>query len=314
MKASDFWKNFKLGEELSVAGAFIYNGLRRYHEMQSLDYTDELFEFLYELSVGFERLLKIAVVLYEHDSSVNQDELERSLMTHNHLALLERLRNKTQCKLGKTQIELLSLLSTFYKALRYDRYSLASAYDAKKERQEIFNWLGKNLKVEFNVKTPLIGNDNEDRYRSFVRRTTLTISRTIYKIIRERAVVCNLYTYELRHGSKAESVFLREVDISDEDVLWKELLIFLMNTKLSSGYLDFLRSIEPLDFDPALIEDYLDCFQSDTGKALVIDELEYYYSEMEDKGERLGLMRNIGAKNLYFESDDNDSSEQDLFI
>lgn len=125
-------------------------------------------------------------------------------------------------------------------------------------------------------------------------------------------MVCNLYTYELRHGSKAESVFLREVDISDEDVLWKELLIFFMNTKLSSGYLDFLRKIEPLDFDPALIGDYLECFQSDTGKALVIDELEYHYSEMEgDKGERLGLMRLIGAQNLYFESDDNDSSEQD---
>jgi len=35
-----------------------------------------------------------------------------------------------------------------------------------------------------------------------------------------------LFTYELRHGSKAENVLLREVNIADEDILWKELLIF----------------------------------------------------------------------------------------
>lgn len=63
MKPAQFWKNFKLGEEVSVSGAFIYNGMRRFHEMRKLDYTDEVFEVLYNLSVGFERLLKIAVVL-----------------------------------------------------------------------------------------------------------------------------------------------------------------------------------------------------------------------------------------------------------
>ena len=61
MKAADFWKNFKLGEEISVSGAFIYNGLRRYHEMRKLDFTDEVFEFLYDVSIGLERLLKIAL-------------------------------------------------------------------------------------------------------------------------------------------------------------------------------------------------------------------------------------------------------------
>jgi hypothetical protein len=49
MNPSDFWKNYRLGEEISVSGNFIYNGLRRYHEMKSLDFTDELFEFLYDL-------------------------------------------------------------------------------------------------------------------------------------------------------------------------------------------------------------------------------------------------------------------------
>ena len=79
MTPSEYWKNFRLGEEIHISGAFIYNGLRQFHELKSLDIADELFEFLYELSVGLERLLKIAVVLYEHTDTVDQDELERSL-------------------------------------------------------------------------------------------------------------------------------------------------------------------------------------------------------------------------------------------
>jgi hypothetical protein len=123
---------------------------------------------------------------------------------------------------------------------------------------------------------------------------------------------CNLYTYELRHGSKSESVFLREVNISDEDVLWKELLVFLMNTKSSSGYLEFLRGITPLDFDPALVGDYLDCFKSDASKAFVIDELEHHYSEMEGNvGERIELMGVIGAPKVCFDMEDEDYDEDE---
>ena len=92
MNPSNFWKNFRLGEEIHIAGVFIYNGLRRFHELKKLDFSDELFEFLYELSVGFERLLKIAVILYEHNDSTDQQELERSIITHNHLELVHRLR------------------------------------------------------------------------------------------------------------------------------------------------------------------------------------------------------------------------------
>src|SRR5437868_2212062 len=34
MKPVDFWKNFKLGEELSVSGTFLYNGVRRFQELK----------------------------------------------------------------------------------------------------------------------------------------------------------------------------------------------------------------------------------------------------------------------------------------
>ena len=69
MNPSDFWKNFRLGEEIHISGTFIYYGLRRFHELRKLDFDDELFEFLYELSVGLERLLKSAVSYPRSSSS-----------------------------------------------------------------------------------------------------------------------------------------------------------------------------------------------------------------------------------------------------
>jgi hypothetical protein len=50
--------------------------------------------------------------------------------------------------------------------------------------------------------------------------------------------------------------------------------------------MEFLRSIEPLEFDPALADDYSQCFQSDAAKAFVVDELETLYGELEKPGER----------------------------
>lgn len=307
MKPYEFWKNFRLGEEVHVSGAFIYNGLRRFHELRKLDYEEELFEFLYELSVGLERLLKIAVVLSEHTDLSDQVELEKSLVTHNHLKLVARLRKHVDLKFGMVHNDLLCLLSTFYKSLRYDRFTLDSVFEGRKEAKAIQGLLSKHLQVEFLNDDSLFGVDNDDRYRKFIRRTVLKITGEVYGIIRDRAMHYNLYTYELRHGSKAESVFLRKVDISNEDILWKELLIFFMNVKADTGYLQFLKETLPLEFDPALVSDYLDCFKSDSSKGGVMDELEHYYEEMDrdERRERLERIQAIGA-NLIFDCDDDE--------
>jgi hypothetical protein len=187
MKPTGFWKNFKIGEELSVSGSFIYNGLRRYHEMQQLDFTDEIFDFLYNLSAGFERLLKIAIVLFEHSSSTEQDELERSLITHSHLDLLSRLRKHVEVNLGPPQIDLLALLSKFYKAFRYDRFLLASVFSGKNERDALCDLLRKYLNEDIPSKPSIFGTENKERYRKFIHRNALKISRKLYCIIKDRA-------------------------------------------------------------------------------------------------------------------------------
>ena len=80
----------------------------------------------------------------------------------------------------------------------------------------------------------------------------------------------------------------------------------MMNTDSSSAYLEFLRSIPPLNFDPELIDEYLDCFQSDSAKALVADELEAHYAELPDKGKRLYLMKIIANPRASFDTEDED--------
>lgn len=311
MNQTEFWKNFRLGEEIQISGTFIYNGLRRFHEISKLDREDELFEFLYQLSVGLERLLKIGVVLFEHTEECNQKELEKSLKTHNHQELVSRLSNHVDLQLSTPHYDLLVLLGTFYKTLRYDRFMLSSVYSGAREAKAIQALLAKHLQVELPQNTSYFGVDNDDGYRKFIQRTVQKITRNVYQAIENRARALNLYTYELRHESKAESVFLRKLDINDEDVLWKELLIFFMNAEPSTGYLKLLKATQPLDFDPALVFDYLNCFKSDAYKAGVMDELDHYYEEM-DKTERNKRLELIGAigNNLFFSEDDIDDNDE----
>lgn len=310
MKPDEFWKNFRLGEELAISGNFIYDGLRRFHEMKRLDHDEELFDFLYHVSVGLERLTKIAIVLCEHKATTDQEVLEKSLITHNLNDLIARLKTSSPINLGKSHNGLISILTTFYNSLRYDRFTLASSFSGRKERKAMVGWLEKSLNITLDHGNTLFGIDNPERCRKFVRRTILKISRQIYEVIQKEARRLNLYTYELRHASKAESVFLREVDIANEDILWKELLVFFMNTRSSSGYLRFLREIEPLDFDPALADEYLACFSSDSAKAMVMDELEHHYSELEGGSRsRLETMAIINAPNVHFDDEDEDGEE-----
>jgi hypothetical protein len=250
-----------LNEEVAISGAFIYNGLRRFYEIKNLDRADDLFEVLYYLSIGLERLLKIAVVLLEHTDSGDQDSIEKSLITHNHLDLLHRIKQHIDLNLSTPHNELIGLLSTFYKTFRYDRFSLTSVFEVNKEKNALCGFLGKHLHVEFPQSKLRMVVPNEARYRKFIRKTVIKLSRVIYEVVETRATELGLYTYELRDGSKAQTVFLGKADISAEDFLWKELLVFFMNTKSKSEYLQFLRSIPPIDFDPELVADYLDCFQ-----------------------------------------------------
>jgi hypothetical protein len=306
MNKDQAWKNFNLGEELHVSGAFIYTGLRRFHEMRTLNNTDELFEFFYNISVGIERLLKIAVVLLEHDPNSDQKKFERSLKTHNHPDLLKRVRKHAEMSLAGPHNEFLALLGSFYKTLRYERFTLISAYRLDREREALIEFLGNRFQPNIGKESSLFPIPNDARYRKYIRDIVTRISSEVFGVVARRASDLNLYTYELRDGSKAQTVFLGEADFQSEDVLWKELLIFFMNTKSNSGVIEFLRSIEPLELDPELATEYLECFQSDVAKASAVGEVDTLYEDLENREERLKQIHLIGNPKVCFDSDDPD--------
>lgn len=224
--------------------------------------------------------------------------------------LFERIQKHVTINVGSPHIDFLSLLARFYKQMRYGRFSLSSVTDFHRERDELCRFLSRHLpEVTFPEQPSMLGIENDERFPKFIRKVVLKLSATLYDIVKKRTHELNLGTDELRHGSKAETVFLGEADIPAEDVLWKELLIFFMNTKTTSGYLKFLREIPPLDFDPGLIDDYLDCFQSDAAKAYVMGELETHYEDLSNKRERLQTMQIIGSPNVYFPDDEEEEGE-----
>lgn len=223
MKPAEWWKNFRLGEELSVCGAFIYNGLRRFHELHKLDHADDLFEVFYQFSIGIERLTKIAIVLLEHDDAGDQEAFEKFLETHNHQKLLARIQRRKPLKLSNHENAFLHLLTGFYENLRYDRFSLRSSLSLGKEKHALFDFLEKHLHAEFKARTSILGHENTDQYKKFLRTIAVKIAGALYEVVKQRATELNLYTYELRSASKAETVFFGKADIPAEDVLWKEL-------------------------------------------------------------------------------------------
>ena len=203
MKQSQYWQNFELGKELEIAGGFVYDGLRNLHEMETLHYETEIFGVLYNLSVGLERFLKVAVVLLEYDDEVDHSEYEKSLITHNHLDLLNRIKKHRQLSLGKVHNEVLSLLGTFYKSYRYDRYSIRTVEELSKEKRALLVLLEKHLHIDISDNPPLEVVRNGWNIKKFIGRASGTILNALYEVISDAARSKNIYTYEIRYLSKA---------------------------------------------------------------------------------------------------------------
>jgi len=307
MRQSEFWKNFHLGTEIDIAGTFIYNGLRRLHEMESLYHESEVFEVLYNLAVGVERLLKVAVILIEHEDSVDQEAFEESLITHSHQELMRRVRTKHDLKLSAPHNEFLDILGRFYKTLRYGRYTLGADHTA--EKKLLHRYIEKCLEIKVEDDFPFQITPNDDRIRKLIGKRVGMLTKGLYEVIVVEATRLGIFTYEIRSDSKAEKIFVRErFEFMAEDVLWKELLVFFLNAQEQSGVMKFMKSIEPLPFDPELTSEYLQCFGSEEKKLAVLDELESVYKDVENVKTRLRMLDVIGNSSFSFHDDDCDDN------
>ncbi|MBX3490501.1 hypothetical protein [Parvibaculum sp.] len=294
MKAEEFWKNFNLGTELDISGRFLYDGLYAFHLMENFTREEDAFEVLYSVAVGVERLIKIALILSNHDKSTDREAFESELITHSHQELLYRLAVSHPINIGKVHHDFVAMLADFYKSSRYGRYSLASAAAPTKERDDLIAFLEKHLHIEIDVTTMFGVTKNNLKIRKFFGKVVSKIALPIYKIIYEEAGRLKLYTYEVQYGTKASKIFtFKRFDFFDEDILQAELLTYFMSDKASGPNSQLLREeAEALPFDPAEEQDYMLALRSERKKLMILDQLDALYEEhVSDVANRLELMR-----------------------
>ncbi len=298
-----FWKNFRLGTELQISGSFIYNALYFFDQMEHFCNDEEIFEFLYNTSVGLERLEKITVILLEHDTFINQMEFEKTLITHNHLELLDRIKKKKDVKLGKVHNKFIQLLSNFYKSMRYNRYNLSSAYEPNQDRLEFVNLIQEELEIEIIIDM-IFATPNDERIKKFIGKLIGKIVTQLYQIVTEQSRNLNMYTYETAYNSKSYKIFMcREFTFQKENLFKKEILVHLLNSNNNDNFLEFIKSLEPISLDVGISHEYVKYLLDPHKNIQMVSELESIYEDNFDK-ERMEIVDLIGKNNVYFDFED----------
>lgn len=314
MRPDEYWKNFNLGTELDIAGRFLFNGLQAFHEMEHFASEEDAFEFLYSVAVGVERLLKIAVILTEHDNAIDQESFEKSLITHTHQELALRLRAPHGLKFPARENEFIALLGRFYTSQRYGRYSLDSVFAPTQERDELVKFLEKHLDIKIDTSGWLTITPNERKHRKFIGKVVSKIVNPVHKIVEDEARRLNIYTYEIDYRSKASKIFLsRKFDFEDEDILQAELMAYFLSNEACGPNAQLIRDlIKPLPFDPALEGEYLAALRSDKKKITVLDELEAHYEDITNFKERRALLEASTLENLTYGEEDEDIEDIEI--
>ncbi|MBI6486506.1 hypothetical protein ETG59_11880 [Proteus mirabilis] len=319
MNKQEYWQNFNLGNELDIACNFLYDGLNNFHQIQHFGYETEIFNFLYNISVGVERFLKIAIILVEYNNIVEQDSFEKSFITHNHSDLMARYKKNRNINLAPMHNDFLMVLSKFYKTYRYDRYGLNSV-QAKTEKDLFLDYLYKydailKEKHFFDLDDEIIS--NSEKTKLFIGKVLSNIILQLYDSIVKSSRGKNIYTYEIRYNSKASYLLHRKkFNFIDKDIMWKELIIFILNTDKSNYYLKFIKNIEPLDLDIALLKDYISSFNSTVHDSVILDELEHLYSKSVrnfDIHERLEKLSILAHPYAILAEDEDEDEDEDFY-
>lgn len=302
MNKNEYWKNFSLGTELETSGIFIYNGLKQINDLKNYEYAEDVFEVLYNLSVGLERLMKIVIFLTEHQDYANQEALEKSLITHNLDCLRDRIEINHKLELNDIQKEFIVLLTTFYNKHRYDRFNFNELNDYTKDQDAFIKFLCNKLRILVSNESLSATLKNTKQIKKFLAKIILNISINLYEVIESTARALNIYTYELRPNGKAYRIFIyKDFNFELHTVLKKELLIALINNK-NSNVIKFIKSIKSLPFDKQDENEIISMLLSDNNLEDYFDALETFYEELDNKKERLDTLEAIGIKGVEFDS------------
>ena len=252
------YKNFNMVVELDIAGEFIYNGIHEIYRVSHFANDGSTFTALYDTSVGIERLQKIVYVLWGMDDYVDEKEFEKSLITHSHTDLRDKIIQLVNAKGEKLEFcsrenAFFNILDSFYNHARYMRFNIEGDWNAE------LKLLGKFAEDNDLIDQSMdLCQENylivSEKFKEIIGRTIGSIAHKYYRLIKEGSNRNITYTYELRSGSKAEKVFAGEYKKNslmreqlDESVAFKELLVFFRKMQHKNAFIKFIDEIEPLD-------------------------------------------------------------------
>lgn len=313
------YKNFNMVVELDIAGEFIYNGIHGINELSFFSNYGPTFTAIYSIAVGIERLQKIVYVLWGMDDFKDKEEFEKSLITHSHTGLRDKInsilrREKLEISFNKRENAFLSLLTTFYKSARYMRFNVEEEWD--KEVQLLKEYIDTYINNEDleNIdegKVNIFFGDYPEateRIKEHLGRVVGSISKKYYELVKIGSSRNGTYTYELRNDSKAFKVFLNKHKKNsltkrqiEEQIALKELLIYLRCSKKKNAFLKYIDNIEPLSFDPNSIIGYLKDIISGNISQDLIDKVECMYQELENPFNRIKMLDLFAKENVSYD-------------
>lgn len=310
----EYWsyKNFNMVVELDIAGEFIYNGIHEIYRVSHFANDGSTFTALYDTSVGIERLQKIVYVLWGMDDYVDEKEFEKSLITHSHTDLRDKIIRLVNAKGENLEFcsrenAFFNILDSFYNHARYMRFNVEGDWNA--ELKLLRKFAEDNDLIDQSMD---LCQENylivSEKFKEIIGRTIGSIAHKYYRLIKEGSNRNTTYTYELRSGSKAEKVFAGEYKKNslmreqlDESVAFKELLVFFRKMQHKNAFIKFIDEIEPLDFDPGLLVEYLETVIKGDIPQTLIDDVEYMYGENGYSSDRIMLMDAFANCNVWYE-------------
>ncbi|MDM1046541.1 hypothetical protein HX004_17015 [Myroides sp. 1354] len=302
-----FWKNFRLGTELQISGAFIFNALNFIDKIEYYHFEEDVFEILYNLSVGIERLEKIVIVLIEHNEQSNQEQFEKSLITHNLQDLISRIKKTEKLKLGKVHNKLLMLLTNFYNSYRYKRFNKDSVYHKNYDKFDFINFIKDELHRSSD-KDDYISNDL--RIKKFLGKLVLTITTQLYEIIKNYSYKLGTFTYEIRYNSKAFKIFIvKEYTFENENNFKREILINLLNENgIKDEIIDYIKTLKPVNLESYNSSDYIKFLFNPENNQHYMSEYAHLIDEKKVDCKRVKEISFIG-ENHYLSNDLNFSDD-----
>jgi hypothetical protein len=290
-----FWKNYRMGTELQISGSFIYNAIYCLDQIESFHHEHDCFEFLYNTSVGLERLFKIAVILIEHDDTISQKDFEKSLITHSCSTLLTRINKKHELKLGKTHNRFLALLDDFYKTTRYNRFNISSVYSGNRDKFGINQFLEIELKDDHSIESEF-SKPFSIKTRKFLGKIIGKLSTQVYEIIRTEAHRNGTFTYEIAYSSKAYKIFMeKKFDFVHERLTQREALLHILRNGIDGNYREFLNTIPSINLEGYTTDKYIQSIFGYDLDCQVKDEVETIYEDYKQDKERTDALLAIGS-------------------